>query len=458
MNLKTKLIITILIIVILSTAAGMAIAVKSTKSSFNEYISSHAAINQVQWEQYIAAYYRQYQDLQGLQNDLPAPRMTMGNRGMQRGFAFTEHVIVIDRDGKIVYDNQSNLLGQKADSKLISEGRPVSVDGEEIGTVIIRVIPPKGAGNLEERFFASVYIGFFWGGLMACLLAVILGYIMSAGLVRPIQRLTQAVAQFTSNNWQYRAEVSTNDEIGSLSKAFNSMAEQLEKSIKLKRQLVADVSHELRTPITILRGNLESIQAGVKEASPQLILSMNDEVLRLSRLITELQELSLVDNNNLPINKQRIDMVVLLEKIHQIFLAEAEGKGVQLNLEITKSPFFLYIDEDKITQVILNLVSNSLRHTPPETDVGICLDEEIIRGVPYAVLKVFDQGPGIPENEAENIFERFYRIDEARNREQGGMGLGLAIAKGIVEAHGGKIWVADNGQLGAVFTVQLPIQ
>lgn len=456
MSLKKKLIISILLAAILSTAAGMTIAVRSTRNSFNEYIGSHMAMNQAIWEQYIASYYRQFKGLDGLQNDLPLPRMT-GGRGMQRGFAFSEHVLVIDPEGRVVFDSQSAMLGEKADSKLIGEGNPLIVDGQRIGTLLISVIPPRGAVNLEERFLTSVYQGFFWGGLTACLLAVIIGYFVSGSLIKPIRRLTGVITQFSSQNWQQRAEVSTQDEIGALAKAFNTMTEELEKSIKLKRQLVADVSHELRTPVTILRGNLESIQVGVIEASPQLIMSLNDEVLRLSKLITELQELSLLDNNSLLIEKKRVDMVSLLEKMHQIFLAEAESKAVQLNLEITKQPFFLPVDEDKMIQVVINLVSNSLRHAPPRTDVTIRLEEDISGERPWAVLKVIDQGVGIPEQEAENIFERFYRIDESRTREQGGMGLGLAITKGIVEAHGGRIWAAGSSPQGAVFTVQLPI-
>lgn len=457
MNLRTKLIIAFLLVALLSTTTGMILAIHSTQNSFNEYLASYALSNIAQWQGFIANYYQDNQTLEGLESLVTVVPRMMGHRGQQRSFVFNEQVVIIDKEGKVVLDTFNQHLGQKAEAKLINEAQPVVVDGDIIGQVVVRVIPPRGVITLEEQFVDSVYRGFIAGGVAAIFFAIVLGVGFANSLVKPIRRLTQVVQDFAKGNWLRRSPITSNNEIGVLSKAFNQMAEQLEKNLKLKQQLVADVSHELRTPITILRGNLESIQAGINDPSPQLILSMHDEVLRLSRLVSELQQLSLIDNNSLPINKQRVDLVGLVNKIFEVFVVEAQAKEIKLNYNFSKEPFYLAIDEDKITQVIINLLTNALRHTPSQGEINLVI-EETEGKLPMALIKIIDQGPGILPEEREKIFERFYRLDEARNREQGGMGLGLAIAKGIIEAHGGAILIEENTPQGLIFTIQLPIK
>ena len=455
MSLKAKLIVALLLVALLSTTIGLTLAIYSTKVSFSTYLDSYASNNLAQWQQAISMYYVEHKSLEGLQHYISlGPRM-MGNRGGQRGFAFNEQVIVISKEGKIVLDTLGSSQGENADNKLLNEAEPIIVNGETIGKIAIRVIPPRGVLSLEEQFITSVYRGFVWGGLAASLFAILLGIFFANSLVRPIQKLTEVVKDFAQGKWSKKAPIESMDEIGALANTFNQMADELDRSIKVKKQMVADVSHELRTPITILRGNLESIQAGVKKPTDQLILSMTDEVLRLSRLVGELQQLSLLDNNSLPINKKRVDLIALIQRVYEILLVEAQSKKINFKYHYIKEYLYLEADEDKIAQVIINLVTNALRHTPAEGQIMVRVEEDTEKDL--AKIKIIDQGPGIPKEQLQNIFERFYRIDEARNREHGGMGLGLAISKGIIEAHGGQIKVESNQPTGSIFVIEIPL-
>jgi two-component system sensor histidine kinase BaeS len=249
-------------------------------------------------------------------------------------------------------------------------------------------------------------------------------------------------------------EIESKDEFKHLGDAFNQMADALERTERVRKTLVADVAHELRTPLAIIRAKLESIQTGALEANEEVILRVSDEVYRLSRLVNDLQQLSLAESGALPLHKESTELNSFIEAIYSQFEWLADEKNIELKFEKSSHDILIEIDRDRMTQVIVNLLGNALRYTPENGEV--CID--VKRRDSSAVVSFSDTGPGIEAEKLPFIFERFYRADESRKRDDGGIGLGLSIAKGYVEVHGGAINVTSELGKGTRFEVELPIK
>jgi two-component system, OmpR family, sensor histidine kinase BaeS len=213
---------------------------------------------------------------------------------------------------------------------------------------------------------------------------------------------------------------------------------------------VADIAHELRTPLTVLKGKLEYLQDGLSQPTPQTLHRLAEEVDLLSRLVADLRLVSLADTDGLRLERCNLNLTELTREVMTAFERQAQNVGKHLQFE--GEAVRLELDPERIQQVLYNLLDNALRHTPEGGTVRCT----IRKAEQHILLEISDEGPGIPPADLERVFERLYRTDAARNREAGGSGLGLAIVRTLVEAHGGRVWVANRLEGGAVFTVSLP--
>ena len=241
-------------------------------------------------------------------------------------------------------------------------------------------------------------------------------------------------------------------EIGELAQAFNSMASDLEKAEELRRNMVADVAHELRTPLSNLKGYLEAIADGTVQADSRTVSSLQEEAALLSRLVDDLQELSLAEAGKLKLARQPEDITKLIGQTLDSVRGQAKTKGVSLETELPKLPA-VNIDSHRISQVLRNLLENALAHTAKGGAITVSAKK---RGK-WVELSVTDNGEGIPAKDLPNIFERFYRVDKSRARATGGTGLGLTITKRLVEAHGGKIKAQSRPGKGSRFYFTIPV-
>ena len=226
----------------------------------------------------------------------------------------------------------------------------------------------------------------------------------------------------------------------------------LDKQEKLRRRLTADVAHELRTPLATLQSHMEAMIDGVWEPDTARLTSCHEEIMRISRMVGDLEKLSKYESENLILHREAFDLSELVQHIIKNFETEFMSKHVSLDFKGEVSPVFA--DSDKISQVIVNLLSNALKYSPAGKTVQIIVAHD----KNWTVLKIKDTGIGISSEDLPHIFERFYRADKSRNRESGGSGVGLAIVKAIVDAHGGKISVSSVMNEGTEFTVSLPGQ
>ncbi len=275
---------------------------------------------------------------------------------------------------------------------------------------------------------------------------------------RPLENLFDAINAVESGDLSVRVKENKNDMFSDLFKRFNKMVSELERAGQQRRNLTADIAHELRTPLHIIQGNLEGVLDGVYQPTPDHINATLDETRLLTRLVTDLQTLSLAETGQLPLHPTPFRVADLLADLTASFSSQAASLGINLQTSLSHPDHELTADYDRLNQVLSNLLSNALRHTPSGGTISIRTEapQDNIRNTQYAIrITLHDTGSGIPPSDLPFIFDRFWRGDKSRS-ERTHSGLGLAISKQLVLAHGGKIEVESEVGKSTTFTIELP--
>jgi signal transduction histidine kinase len=289
-------------------------------------------------------------------------------------------------------------------------------------------------------------------GLVAAALALAMVQLLAHGMTFPLREMVAAARAMARGDYSRRVTATSRDEVGELARAFNSMAAELEQVDRVRRDLIANASHELRTPIGALRAQLENLVDGVETANRQVLEDLLGQVERLGDLVQQLLDLSKLESGTVPLERSTMSAGDLLERAANEWRVRASERGVRLRVELEESQLLLDVDGQRLQQVLGNLVANAIRHSPAGGEV--VLRARSRNGLAH--LEVEDGGPGIPPGDAERVFERFYRSDRARSVDDGGSGLGLSIARWIVELHGGSIRVDPGTKRGCRIVVELP--
>lgn len=330
---------------------------------------------------------------------------------------------------------------------------PLTVDGRTMGYLGIE---PRThlAGAHQRRFIREQGDAFLVVALLLVCLAAGLALPLARRMVRPLRELAEASRSLAAGEFSTRVSVTSRDELGELAGTFNTLALTLEKNEESRRQWVADISHELRTPLAVLRGEIEALQDGVRQATPESIHSLHNEVLRLGRLVDDLHQLAMTDLGALTYRKQVLDVArILAAAVEGARLAAAAGTcAVAVDLP-KKGTARVVGDPERLHQLFANLLDNSLKYTDGDgrLQVSMKVDDEKV------LVDFQDSAPGVPDEALPRLFERLYRVDGSRNRATGGAGLGLSICRNIVDAHGGSI-AARHSPLGGLWIrIELPL-
>ena len=314
-------------------------------------------------------------------------------------------------------------------------------------------------GGMMSDFYKSFQASFseslIFAVLASSLVALIVSYILSRSVIAPLRVMTNASQRISEGHYNERVESQGTDELSQLALSFNQMAEQLEQVENLRRQLIGDVAHELRTPLTAIKGSAEGLMDGVLPAADETYQQIHAEAERLSRLVNDLQELSRVQSKAIHLDIRPVDSARLIQTVTRRMQFQFDEKRVRLNSSLPIEPIIVLADEDRALQVLTNLFGNALQYTPENGTVNISVEKD--KGM--ACFLIRDSGIGIPPEHLAHIFDRFYRVDKSRSRLRGGSGIGLTIAKHLVEAQGGKIWAESEGEnTGSLFVFTLPLR
>ena len=314
--------------------------------------------------------------------------------------------------------------------------------------------------NLYSGYQMSVTEALSLAALAALIAAIAASYLVSRQVVGPIQKMVGISHRIAEGELHERLKISGNlardqlDELDLLALSFNQMADKLEKTEVVRRQLIGDISHELRTPLTAIKGYMEGLIDGVLPASSQTFQQVHSEVDRLQRLVNDLQELSRMEAGAYPLNLKSVPVLKLVKNVESRLSRQFEEKGILLVAAVPTGLPNVLADEDRILQVLINLTGNAMQYTPAGGKVTIsalCEKNEVR-------ITVADTGIGIAPEHLPHIFTRFYRVDKSRTRASGGSGIGLTIAQSLIKAHHGRIWVESAGEgKGSAFHFTLPV-
>ncbi len=393
-------------------------------------------------------YYRQRRGWEGVDTILAARESELP-RVPGRGLA----LVLADADGRIVYGTPSNtdaLPGPQDNSMAIVWGGQI-IGYIQLNRVPVSPPPDPPAGFLQQQIGSLVVIVSVIGGLTS----IIAGIVVTRSLTAPLSHLAQTAREFGAKNMDKRANLKGGVEITEVAKAFNEMADALQKNEQQRRNMVADIAHELRTPLAVLKSNLEALQDGVFQLTNEELQVLIDQTELLSHLVSDLHDLAQAEARQLHLDTEVLDFSSVVSRTAEKFAPSAKTHDITLQIRLLPDPLPVEGDWKRLDQVMNNLLTNALQHTPPGGTIQIWQQ----RDGEWARLMIQDTGSGIAPEHLPHVFERFYRIDPSRSRETGGAGLGLAIVKAIVEMHNGSVEAHSDGVPGSGtrITVSLPL-
>ena len=477
-SLSWKLGGALLLVVVISIGLMFYLTNRSTTREFNQYVEH----GNTMYIQMVRNSLGQFYSRQGSWSEV---------QGVIDGLlrVDSDRLCIADNSGIVVGDSAGKWLGKDARAAGLSNAISIIASGSKVGELYVvslaaEAVPDQMMGmddnmmdmgpmmgiepgslpaaTAEQDFLDRIGTSLWVAGLIAVAVALLLGLILTRQITRPVRALTRGARHIAGGDLAYRVGVRSKDEIGELARSFNAMADSLEKSEQARRRLVTDIAHELRTPLSVVEGMVDGMLDGVFEPTRENLTSIKEETALLTRLISDLRELSLAESGQLKLELAPVDITALVQrKLSQAEL-KAREKGVELKMPVARQIPSVEVDATRIEQVMGNLVDNAIKHTPSGGSVTVSIDlaagnhaHRIDR--PHLVISVADTGEGIPAEHLPGVFERFYRVEDSRSRSAGGAGLGLAIVKQMVEAHGGRVWAESEPGKGSTFYVALPV-
>jgi signal transduction histidine kinase len=448
--------LTAALVLVTLLGVGLAVVVPGvvTVRNFETLVRRSRATERDVLVEALAIYYEEWGSWEGLHTLVVTRPGHMGQGmgpvmapGMPGAWQFQ----VADQNGMVVAASRVEQIGARLSTAQLRDGVPIEVDGQEVGYLL----PGTGVTTLREpevTFLRRLRETVVPVGVAASAVAILLGLLLTWQLTDPLRKLKTAAQGIAGGDLSQRVDIKSKDEIGALGRTFNEMAENLSRAERLRRNMVADIAHELRTPLSVMRGNLEAILDGVFEPSRENVAAIHREAILLSRLVDDLQELALAEAGQLRIEMEPSSMASLIERVAASATARAAKEGVSIVTDTAGDLPLVNMDHQRIGQVLSNLVDNALRYSPDGGTITIKAE----RAADAVRVDVVDQGPGLDSTELSLVFERFYRGDKARSRTTGGVGLGLAVVKQLVEAHNGRVWAESAEGQGATFSFNLP--
>jgi signal transduction histidine kinase len=465
-SLRTRLVLLTLIVAAVAVTTVGLLSQRLTLIEFQRFVTNTAEVRAERFAATFEAHYRERGSWEGIQplveqvGEAAGRQLVLVGPGRAVVAAHPRDLLQselrLTSDHSLSWERTESTEGQSRKRGYQLQGVPHVLlrgpSGEQAGTLYHMHIPTNASDSGERVFVVGLNRVLLLAGAASGLVALLAALLLSRRLLAPIESLTIAARRMGEGDLSQRVEVRTHDEIAELAGAFNSMAEGLARAERLRRNMVSDVAHELRTPLTNIRCQLETLQDGLARPTPELIDSLHEEAMLLNRLIDDLQDLALAEAGELSLEPRVVSVREETLRAAGALARRAADGDLHLSVEVP-AELNVLVDPDRFAQVLRNLLSNALTHTPP----GGRIEIRARRTGTEIEIEVADTGRGISRDALPFIFDRFYREDSSRNRATGGAGLGLAIVKHLVAAHGGRVWAESEAGRGSTFHFTVPV-
>jgi len=454
-SLALKLTLAFIVVGFVGVALVAIFVGQRTQREFDQFVLNRYQLDLVDE---LTAYYQQ----NGSWDGINAILVRNDSRHLGRRELYPAPVTLTDAAKVVVYGGLRYQRGEQLTQQVSDQGVPIDVDGETVGWLLFDSFGdsvPSVPESPESDFLERVNQAILWSAVGATVIALLLGALLARTISRPVRELTTATQVIAQGELGHQVPVRSKDELGQLAASFNQMSADLAQSTALRRQMTADIAHELRTPLSVIMGYTEALSERKLEGTPETFDILHEETRHLSRLVEDLRTLSLVDAGELPLTRRTVAPQALLERAASAYAVQAQRQEVSLQVGADQGLPEIEVDPDRMAQVLGNLVSNALHYTPAGGEILLsagCCHERSGSHPDRLCLSIRDTGAGIAPEDLPHIFDRFYRGGESRHKEQGESGLGLAIAKSLVEAHGGTISAESALGEGTTFTISLP--
>lgn len=445
------------LVIALAVATTVLLTRQGAAAGFAHFMVDHHMVRPEPLTAALAEHYRTAGSWVGLDERLPLvvevasdgamADMVGGMFGMQEN-----RVQVLDAAGRVVAAS----AGGAALSGPAVQSYPIAVDERAVGTLLVEGGMMVGAPTPDTTLLAAVTRAAVTAGLASALAALLLALLLVRLLTQPLERLSSAAQRIAAGDLTARMPPAGSAEFAALAATFNQMAGALQEQEETRRRSAADIAHELRTPLSAIQATVEGMQDGVLPVDAESLDALHGQALQLNRLVEDLRTLAHTEAGQLTLRRDKLDLVDLCVRQAAALRPHAVAHGVTLAVNAPAGALYVAGDAQRLSQVLANLLDNALHYAPQ----GGRVEMSVARQGGAARICVVDDGPGVAVEDLPHIFDRFYRAGAARSRRSGGAGLGLAIARGIVQAHGGTLWVESPPRgvaCGAAFVLDLPL-
>lgn len=442
-----------LVVALVAVGAVAVVVNRTTSSSFRSYIGQQTtATANTELIQSLEAHYISTGSWAGAQDILASARSGHGG-GQGRGSGGEGPLfLLVGTDYMVIAASDPQQTGRSLNDAERGQALALVVEGQTVGYLIREGAGAQALDTAQQKFLNNVSSALALTAVGAMILALVMGLALAWVLVRPLSHLRQSAAAIAQGHLGTQMPVGGTTEFREVAAAFNCMSAALAESETVRQRMTSDIAHELRSPVSVMRGQLEAMMDGVFPLNTEQLVVVYDQTLHLGRLIEDLRTLTRAESRSLPLEMTWVNPSTFVQRVAADFAPLAQEESIVLKTDIAQELPVISADADRLRQIFANLLTNALVHTSSGGSITVKA-ARTETGVRFAVV---DTGPGLTFEQVAHVFERFYRTDDARQRDRGGSGLGLAITQELVKLHSGRIWVESTPGQGSVFCFEIP--